>query len=367
MHWFWLGATYISQAGVALGLAFEIKSRFTRWGDDFATLVLSVVVINQLIGPPLCKLGLLRLGVSGIPDTDEAAEARRIARAHSENIDEFYHSPSLLRRLHPRGGAKMLDLTGLSGQMHWPTQDNDVGGSGVGGDEDSGHQSVSSGAAGSLRQVRKLLHRPVVTLDIIEDPTLVGGGGTASSHRSPEAVADETHQDNQGGPAGDTGSRINVDMHADSDHNNDDSESDNDDNTLLRVLSQPGTRLRLITTDTHMPASPLRPALSRSSSAYGSLGASRSVSGPAFSSPTAFSRSLSDQRDGGRQGGEAYLSQPSGANGTLSSSHNRTIIIRSPSASFRKRLQGMHAAAAAVHETANHKGWDGGGDADKDQ
>lgn len=52
----WL--TYISQAGIALGLALSIKQRFPEWGPEFSTLILSIVVINQLVGPPLCKIGL---------------------------------------------------------------------------------------------------------------------------------------------------------------------------------------------------------------------------------------------------------------------------------------------------------------------
>jgi hypothetical protein len=60
-RWVWMALTMMSQAGVALGLALETKTRFSRWGDDFATLMLAIVVLNQLIGPPLCKIGLTRL------------------------------------------------------------------------------------------------------------------------------------------------------------------------------------------------------------------------------------------------------------------------------------------------------------------
>ena len=60
-----MALTMMSQAGVALGLALETKTRFPRWGDDFATLMLAVVVLNQLIGPPLCKIGLTRLCAAG--------------------------------------------------------------------------------------------------------------------------------------------------------------------------------------------------------------------------------------------------------------------------------------------------------------
>eukprot|EP00943_MAST-04B_sp_MAST-4B-sp1_P009163 g9163.t1 len=53
----WL--TYLSQAGVALGLSLEIKDRFkATFGGSFETLVLSVVILNQVIGPPLAKYGM---------------------------------------------------------------------------------------------------------------------------------------------------------------------------------------------------------------------------------------------------------------------------------------------------------------------
>ena len=63
--WFWIGTTMMSQAGVALGLAFETEDRFKKWGGEFSTLILSIVVINQVLGPPLCKIGFLMLGGDG--------------------------------------------------------------------------------------------------------------------------------------------------------------------------------------------------------------------------------------------------------------------------------------------------------------
>ena len=55
MRWLWL--TLISQAGVALGLALEVQRQLPSWGYDFSTLVVSVVVLNQLLVPVLCKIG----------------------------------------------------------------------------------------------------------------------------------------------------------------------------------------------------------------------------------------------------------------------------------------------------------------------
>jgi hypothetical protein len=59
IKYMWL--TLLSQAGVALGLAISAKEQFPAWGSRFETLVISVVVINQILGPVLCKIGMMRM------------------------------------------------------------------------------------------------------------------------------------------------------------------------------------------------------------------------------------------------------------------------------------------------------------------
>ena len=46
---------YITQAGVALGLATIVAHEFPDWGYAFETIIIAIIVINQLIGPPLFK------------------------------------------------------------------------------------------------------------------------------------------------------------------------------------------------------------------------------------------------------------------------------------------------------------------------
>ena len=46
---------YVTQAGVALGLATIIASEFPAWGYEFQTIIIAIIVLNQLIGPPLFK------------------------------------------------------------------------------------------------------------------------------------------------------------------------------------------------------------------------------------------------------------------------------------------------------------------------
>ncbi|MBI9042861.1 MAG: cation:proton antiporter [Anaerolineaceae bacterium] len=53
---------YVTQAGVGLGLAKEVAAEFPLWGDSFATIIISVIVLNQIVGPPLFKYVIKRVG-----------------------------------------------------------------------------------------------------------------------------------------------------------------------------------------------------------------------------------------------------------------------------------------------------------------
>jgi len=55
---------YVTQAGVALGLTTLIASEFPGWGYEFQTVIIAIIVINQLIGPPLFKLAINYVGES---------------------------------------------------------------------------------------------------------------------------------------------------------------------------------------------------------------------------------------------------------------------------------------------------------------
>jgi Trk K+ transport system NAD-binding subunit/Kef-type K+ transport system membrane component KefB len=54
--------TYITMAGVALGLAKEVVVEFPEWGASFATMIISVVVLSQIVGPPFFKWAINRVG-----------------------------------------------------------------------------------------------------------------------------------------------------------------------------------------------------------------------------------------------------------------------------------------------------------------
>lgn len=55
---------YVTQAGVALGLTTLIAAEFPSWGYEFQTVIIAIIVLNQLIGPPLFKLALNYVGES---------------------------------------------------------------------------------------------------------------------------------------------------------------------------------------------------------------------------------------------------------------------------------------------------------------
>lgn len=55
---------YVTQAGVALGLTTLIANEFPSWGYEFQTIIIAVIVINQLIGPPLFKMAINLVGES---------------------------------------------------------------------------------------------------------------------------------------------------------------------------------------------------------------------------------------------------------------------------------------------------------------
>ena len=55
---------YITQAGVGLGLATIVANTFPEWGIQLSTLIIAVIVLNQIVGPPLFKWSLNMVGES---------------------------------------------------------------------------------------------------------------------------------------------------------------------------------------------------------------------------------------------------------------------------------------------------------------
>lgn len=76
---------YITQAGVGLGLAKEVAIEFPILGDDFTTLLVAVIVISQLTGPPFFKFAVKRVGEAHLPDLPEPDEVRDVLIVGIEN------------------------------------------------------------------------------------------------------------------------------------------------------------------------------------------------------------------------------------------------------------------------------------------
>ena len=60
----YLSLGFITQAGVSIGLAKEIAVEFSTWGPQLATLSIGVIVVNQIVGPPILKWAISRVGES---------------------------------------------------------------------------------------------------------------------------------------------------------------------------------------------------------------------------------------------------------------------------------------------------------------
>ncbi len=54
--------SYITQAGVGLGLAKAVVVEFPEWGTAFATIIISIIVLNQIVGPPFFKWAIHLVG-----------------------------------------------------------------------------------------------------------------------------------------------------------------------------------------------------------------------------------------------------------------------------------------------------------------
>lgn len=70
---------YITQAGVGLGLAKEIALDFPGWGESFATILISVIVLNQVVGPPFFKFAIKKVGESRARGQSMAFDGERDA------------------------------------------------------------------------------------------------------------------------------------------------------------------------------------------------------------------------------------------------------------------------------------------------
>jgi hypothetical protein len=58
----YLGVTLVAHAGVAIGLALQIRSTFPQHAEVISAVILGSVLINEVVGPVLTKLAIHRAG-----------------------------------------------------------------------------------------------------------------------------------------------------------------------------------------------------------------------------------------------------------------------------------------------------------------
>ncbi len=61
----WMG--FMAQAGVTLGIASLVRDNFPVWGDQVAAIIIAMIAVNQLIGPPAFRWILVKTGESHAP------------------------------------------------------------------------------------------------------------------------------------------------------------------------------------------------------------------------------------------------------------------------------------------------------------
>lgn len=102
--------SFITQAGIALGLAREVAVQFPALGDAFATLIISVIVLNEIFGPLFLKAALKRAGETNLPeDTQRSNEQRDVLILGIEG-----QSLALARQLREEGWSVLLADTDAS-------------------------------------------------------------------------------------------------------------------------------------------------------------------------------------------------------------------------------------------------------------
>jgi Kef-type K+ transport system membrane component KefB len=112
-HYKHLWLTMAPQAGVSLGLAAEVKELITDdWGAEFSATIVAAVVINQVVGPVLCSIGLRGAGETMI---DRQAAAAALAQTADQAKDggepdvEAGKDAPAARSLSRHGSARALN------------------------------------------------------------------------------------------------------------------------------------------------------------------------------------------------------------------------------------------------------------------
>ena len=68
---------YVTQAGIGIGLATEISEKFPEWGNDAFTIIIAVIVLSQIVGPPLFKYAIVKVGESHLKASEKEFEGSK--------------------------------------------------------------------------------------------------------------------------------------------------------------------------------------------------------------------------------------------------------------------------------------------------
>lgn len=114
----WLGI--ITQAGIALGLAREASLLLPGLGEAFATLIIAVIVLNEIAGPLTLRFALQRLGEANLPEPGIREDVRDVLILGIEQ-----QSIALARQLSARGWRVRVADTDLDHVRRLTAEDVD--------------------------------------------------------------------------------------------------------------------------------------------------------------------------------------------------------------------------------------------------
>lgn len=114
--------TYITQAGVGLGLAKEVAVEFPEWGTAFATMIIAVIVLNQIVGPPFFKWAINHVG-----EAHTRADPHEFDGVRDAIIFGFEdQAMALARQLSTHGWQVVIACKELNGQQFSPPDIPDI-------------------------------------------------------------------------------------------------------------------------------------------------------------------------------------------------------------------------------------------------
>jgi len=85
---------FITQAGVGLGLVTVVAGEYPDWGAEFETILIAVIVLNQMVGPPLFKWSIHK-----VKENHDKAPAPKFDGVHDALIFGFESQSLSLAKL----------------------------------------------------------------------------------------------------------------------------------------------------------------------------------------------------------------------------------------------------------------------------